>query len=65
MTWARENGRGMGILTHRVIQELEVGHAPPDAARLVYESNPIAPNGGGHAMRFQRRWHAMVSRRCL
>ena len=46
VTWARENGRGMGILTGRVIRELEVGHAPPDAARLVYESNPIAPNGG-------------------
>ena len=46
MTWARENGRGMGILTNRVIRELEAGHPPPDAARLVYESNPIAPNGG-------------------
>ena len=46
VTWARENGRGMGILTSRVIQELEAGHAPPDAARLVYESNPIGPNGG-------------------
>ena len=46
VTWARENGRGMGILTGRVIRELEGGHAPPDAARLVYESNPIAPNGG-------------------
>ena len=46
VTWARENGRGMGILTSRVIQELAAGHAPPDAARLVYESNPIAPNGG-------------------
>ena len=46
VTWARENGRGMGILTNRVIRELEAGHAPPEAARLVYESNPIAPNGG-------------------
>ena len=46
VTWARENGRGMGILTNRVIQELEAGHSPPDAARRVYESNPIAPNGG-------------------
>ena len=46
VTWARENGRGMGILTSRVIQELEAGHVPPDAARLVYESNRIAPNGG-------------------
>ena len=46
VTWARENGRGMGILTSRVIQELAVGRVPPDAARLEYESNPIAPNGG-------------------
>ena len=37
VTWARENGRGMGILTNRVIRELEAGHAPPEAARLVYE----------------------------
>ena len=44
--WARENGRGIGITTGRVIDALERGHAPPDAARLVYESNPIAPNGG-------------------
>ena len=36
----------MGILTHRVIQELEAGHNPPEAARLVYKSYPIAPNGG-------------------
>ena len=43
---ACENGHGIGIMTGRVIQELEVGHVPPDAARLVYESNRIAPNGG-------------------
>ena len=46
VTWARENGRGIGITTGRVIDALERGHAPPDAVRLVYESNPIAPNGG-------------------
>ena len=46
VAWARENGRGMGILTSRVISELEGGHRPPDAARFVYERNPIAPNGG-------------------
>lgn len=46
VNWARENGRGMGILTHSVIWELAAGHGPPHAARLVYESNPIAPNGG-------------------
>ena len=46
VTWARENGRGMGILTGRVIEALEEGHGALDAARVVYESNPIAPNGG-------------------
>ena len=25
---------------------MEAGHGPPDAARTVYEENPIAPNGG-------------------
>ena len=44
--WARENGRGMGFLTHRVISLLEEGHPVPEAARLDYEANPIAPNGG-------------------
>ena len=44
--WRRENGRGIGITTSAVIDELETGHAPPDAARILYERNPIAPNGG-------------------
>ena len=44
--WARENGRGMGFLTHRVISLLEEGHPVPEAARIDYEANPIAPNGG-------------------
>ena len=44
--WSKENGRGMGYLTHRVVGLLEEGHAPPEAARLDYERNPIAPNGG-------------------
>ena len=44
--WSRENGRGMGYLTHRVVGLLEEGHASPEAARLDYERNPIAPNGG-------------------
>ena len=43
VTWSRENDRGIGITTGRVIDALERGHAPRDAARLVYESNPIAP----------------------
>ena len=44
--WARENGRGIGITTSRVISALEAGHRPPNAARIVYETHPIAPNGG-------------------
>ena len=44
--WAHENGRGMGFLTQRVISLLEAGHPVPEAARLDYEANPIAPNGG-------------------
>ena len=44
--WARENGRGIGITTSRVISALEAGHRPPKAARIVYEESPIAPNGG-------------------
>lgn len=43
--WARENGRGMGYLTHRVISLLEEGRPVPEAARLDYEAHPIAPNG--------------------
>ena len=44
--WARENGRGMGFLTYRVISLLEEGHPVPEAARLDYVAHPIAPNGG-------------------
>ena len=46
VAWRRENGRGIGITTSRVIDVLEAGHRPPDAARIVYEGHPIAPNGG-------------------
>ena len=46
VVWRRENGRGIGITTDRVIGVLEAGHRPPDAARIVYEGHPIAPNGG-------------------
>ena len=64
VTWARENGRGMGILTGRVIQELEAGHAPPDAARLVYESNSDRPQRRGDAVRPGGLWRGIDSRRC-
>ena len=47
VVWAWENGRGIGHTTLRVINELHEGAGGvPDAARLVYERNPIAPNGG-------------------
>ena len=46
VVWRRENGRGIGITTDRVIGVLEAGHGPPDAARIAYEGHPIAPNGG-------------------
>ncbi len=44
--WRRTNGRGMGRTTRRVIDLLEAGTSPYEAARLCYERHPIAPNGG-------------------
>ena len=44
--WRRENGRGIGITTSAVINLLEQGHQPPEAARRIYARNQIAPNGG-------------------
>ena len=47
ITWARVNGRGIGITTEDVIRELERRAPLPEAARVVYErKNGIAPNGG-------------------
>ena len=46
VAWARENGRGIGIMTSNVIRELEANPSPPDAARAIYQRDPIAPNGG-------------------
>lgn len=45
IAWSRDNGRGMGNLTYRVIGLLENGHPPFEAARLEYEENRIASNG--------------------
>ena len=40
ITWADENGRGMGDLTGRVINQLRQ-HSPPKAARNIYEKTPL------------------------
>ena len=49
--WARENGRGMGGLTHSVIRELERGAEPYEAARRAWERNPMSGAGNGAVMR--------------
>ena len=47
VTWAHENGRGIGITTSEVIDVLATGLPLPEPARLVFERrNSIAPNGG-------------------
>lgn len=47
VVWARENGRGIGITTREVIEELSTGKPLPEPARIIYERrNRIAPNGG-------------------
>ena len=44
--WRRDNGKGCGFTTRSAIELLEQGISPSEAARAVYEWNPIAPNGG-------------------
>ena len=45
--WRRENGRGIGDTTSALIDRLEMGCLPPEAARIIYEErHHIAPNGG-------------------
>ena len=46
VNWRHKNGRGIGYMTCEVIDELEAGQEPPEAARIVYNSKRIAPNGG-------------------
>ena len=47
IVWARENGRGIGLTTAEVIDELTTGKPFPEPARIVYErKGRIAPNGG-------------------
>ena len=49
--WARENGRGMGFLTHRVIRLLEAGHMPPEAASSGLRGQPDCSQRGRDALR--------------
>lgn len=49
--WARENGRGMGNLTRRVLQELGLGTPALEAARRVWEVDGRQPAGNGAVMR--------------
>ena len=43
--WLSENGRGCGIMTGDVVSLLADSVGVPEAARQVYQSRPIAPNG--------------------
>ncbi len=59
--WARENGRGMGALTHRVIHLLERGEPPHEAARRAWEESGWSTAGNGAVMRcapVALRWRA-------
>jgi ADP-ribosyl-[dinitrogen reductase] hydrolase len=51
VTWARDNGRGIGNLTRSVIEELERGEEPEEAARRAWERNPMSGAGNGAVMR--------------
>jgi ADP-ribosyl-[dinitrogen reductase] hydrolase len=51
VTWAHDNGRGMGNLTRAVIAELASGQEPQEAARLAWERNPMSAAGNGAVMR--------------
>lgn len=51
LRWARENGRGMGHLTRRVIRELSAGNPVHAAARHVWEQGDRQPAGNGAVMR--------------
>jgi ADP-ribosyl-[dinitrogen reductase] hydrolase len=49
--WGRENGRGMGNLTQRVLRELANGTPATEAARQVWEMDGRQPAGNGAVMR--------------
>jgi ADP-ribosyl-[dinitrogen reductase] hydrolase len=49
--WWRENGRGSGMLTRLVIEELESGTPATEASRLVWERSGRQAAGNGAVMR--------------
>ncbi len=49
--WAQENGRGIGVLTQSVIDELAKGRPSHEAARLAWERNAMSNAGNGAVMR--------------
>jgi ADP-ribosyl-[dinitrogen reductase] hydrolase len=49
--WRRENGRGIGHLTRRVLEAMESGTPPEDAARVVWEDAGRNAAGNGAVMR--------------
>ncbi|MGI8407928.1 MAG: ADP-ribosylglycohydrolase family protein, partial [Actinomycetota bacterium] len=52
VTWARENGRGMGYLTSDVISALQAGVPATEAAQQVWEASGGDSAGNGAVMRF-------------
>ena len=65
--WAKENGRGIGNLTRRVLSKLESGTPVEDAAREVWEEDGREPAGNGAvmrcapvALRWRRSGHSLV-----
>lgn len=63
--WARENGRGMGGLTYRVIARLADGRPPHEAAREAWEESGWSTAGNGAVMRcapVALRWRTSPSR---
>jgi ADP-ribosylglycohydrolase len=51
VAWARTSGRGIGDLTARVIEALQGGKSPGEAAQWVWERHGGRPAGNGAVMR--------------
>ena len=51
LEWLEANGRGVGHLTWRVLEQLGRGAPPADAARIVWEAEGREDAGNGAVMR--------------